>query len=299
MEKEQEERGNKMIDKLKDLKGRLLIHSIVIIVASGLIYTSIFSFSKFLILATIIGLILVGNVEFSQFLKSKNIRYSLAPSMPMIFTFPTAILFWVIGYKIYPGVIFLAFLSVLLFILLAFEKVENSIFMVASQVLAHVYITIPLSLMIGVLFIDAIGVANDGRIWLAYLICVSKGADVGGYFFGSLLGKRPLAVTISPKKTIEGSYGAIVFSVLISLLFFGLAQIVPRGLFHLGFAEALFLGLVISVISQLGDLSESLFKRDAKIKDSSSIPAVGGVLDVVDSLLFTTPFLFVYLILFK
>jgi phosphatidate cytidylyltransferase len=135
--------------------------------------------------------------------------------------------------------------------------------------------------------------------FLAYLICVSKGADVGGYFLGSWLGKRPLAPTISPRKTIEGAIGGVVFSIIISMAFYALTFIIPISLFSISFVEALFLGFGLSFLAQLGDLSESVLKRDAKLKDSSSIPAVGGVLDILDSLIFTTPLLYCYLMIWR
>jgi len=101
----------------------------------------------------------------------------------------------------------------------------------------------------------------------------------------------PLAPSISPKKTIEGFVGGVVFSSVISLLLARLGAIIaPSEVMWLSTSRALVFGLVISIVGQVGDLVESLFKRDAKIKDSGAlVPTFGGVLDIIDSPLFTAP----------
>jgi phosphatidate cytidylyltransferase len=288
-----------MWEKFKDLKGRLLIHSVIIALASIVIYLSVFPLSKFFILLLVISVLIFANLEFLHLVKVKGLDYSIWLSLPMIIFWPTLTLFSSSGKDVFAGYVFLSSLSLLIWILNSFKKIENSINTISVQVFSHAYITIPLSFAIGILFMDSVGFKNDGRIWLTYLICVSKGADVGGYFLGSWIGKRPLAPKISPKKTVEGAVGAFIFSILISLAFYGMTFVVPKSLFSLSLLEALFLGFLVSLVSQLGDLSESLLKRDAKIKDSSSLPAVGGVLDILDSLIFTTPFLYCYLMMWR
>jgi phosphatidate cytidylyltransferase len=288
-----------MLDRLKDLKGRVTIHSLLILLVSALIYFSVFTLSKILILLVVIGFTYIAHFEFSHFAALKGVRYNLRASLPFIILWPSFVLFWIMGYPVVGSMIVLSYFTILLFTILSFDKIQDSLHTVSFQVFAHLYITLPISLILGVLFIDALGVANDGRFWLAYLICVVKGADVGGYFFGSLFGKRPLAPMISPKKTVEGLFGALGVSIVVSLAFYGVGKYCPPGLFSIGFVEALILGVFFSGISVLGDLVESLFKRDAKLKNSSSIPAVGGVLDIIDSLIFAAPFLFGYLLLFR
>jgi phosphatidate cytidylyltransferase len=103
---------------------------------------------------------------------------------------------------------------------------------------------------------------------------------------GRLFGKTKLAPNISPSKTIVGAVFGLISSVLVSLL---LACYV-----NISYQEALFLGLILGVAAELGDLAESVLKRDAHVKDSNQIPGLGGVLDLIDSLLFTTPILFAY-----
>lgn len=132
----------------------------------------------------------------------------------------------------------------------------------------------------------------NGPQLVAYLLLVTKAGDIGAYIIGSALGRHSLLPRISPKKTIEGALGGFLFSVSASLLSkFYLTDI---SLWHL-----MILGSLLGIIAQLGDLSESLIKRDCQIKDSSGvIPGIGGVLDLIDSILFTAPVFYFYLKIF-
>lgn len=143
------------------------------------------------------------------------------------------------------------------------------------------YVTLPLS---SILLMVSL---TEGRLWLFYLIAVTKSTDIGGYIVGKMVGKRLLAPTISPKKTVEGAIGGLLFSTVASV---ATAQLLSIGAF-----EALLLGLFLSLLAQISDLSESMIKREAKVKDSNQLPGFGGMLDIVDSLLFTAPALYFYL----
>ena len=134
--------------------------------------------------------------------------------------------------------------------------------------------------------------------WLVfYLIWVTKLGDVGAYAIGNLIGRHTLLARISPKKTVEGFFGALVFSMVASLVaqpLLGAQQIFgqpPTAIL------SLLLGLILGVCGQLGDLAESLLKRDCQVKDTGVLlPGLGGVLDVLDSLLFTAPIFYGLLI---
>jgi phosphatidate cytidylyltransferase len=113
--------------------------------------------------------------------------------------------------------------------------------------------------------------------------------DSGAYLAGRAFGKRKLMPSVSPKKTWAGAYGAVVASVLTT---WAMAAFVLPPLAHLTLRPVgiVVVGVVLSVAAQVGDLAESMFKREAGVKDSSQlIPGHGGVLDRVDSLLFTLP----------
>lgn len=113
--------------------------------------------------------------------------------------------------------------------------------------------------------------------------------DSGAYFTGKWLGRHKLFPSISPSKTLEGMIGGIGFSIL--------GIVVTKELFasYLTIPKAIGLAVLASLVGQLGDLVESMIKRDVRIKDSSkTIPGHGGVLDRFDSLLFTAPLLYYF-----
>lgn len=125
-----------------------------------------------------------------------------------------------------------------------------------------------------------------GRTYTFYLVFVTWAGDIGSFYVGSMMGKRLLCPSVSPRKTVEGSVGGLVCSVLAS----GLAKFwFWEGL---GTVEGLVMGVGLGVMGQVGDLCESMLKRSVGVKDTGVlIPGHGGVLDRVDSLLFTGPVL--------
>ena len=116
---------------------------------------------------------------------------------------------------------------------------------------------------------------------------VTWAADTGAYLVGSLLGRRPLLPRVSRHKTWEGAVGGVVFAALAGWV--ASVTFAPYLLPAWGIA----LGAVAALVGLLGDLFESMLKRDAEIKDTSRvIPGHGGVLDRFDSLLFTVPLIY-------
>jgi phosphatidate cytidylyltransferase len=124
---------------------------------------------------------------------------------------------------------------------------------------------------------------RDGKFFLYFSIAVTMLNDTGAYFTGKYFGKHKLAPSISPSKTIEGVFGGFLFGIPSGLLinyFFRNYEI----------WEIFTLSFLICLLAVIGDLAESLLKRDAGVKDSGSFfPGHGGVLDRIDSLLFTIP----------
>ncbi|MEA3488723.1 MAG: phosphatidate cytidylyltransferase [Candidatus Omnitrophota bacterium] len=129
---------------------------------------------------------------------------------------------------------------------------------------------------------------ENGANLVMFLIIVTKSADVGAYLIGSRYGKTELIPRISPKKTKEGTLGGIFTSLVIAVTFGGFFT--GFSLLHLSV-----LGIVLATLGQVGDLAESLIKRDCDVKDSGSyLAGIGGVLDLIDSLLFTAPVFYFY-----
>jgi phosphatidate cytidylyltransferase len=134
-------------------------------------------------------------------------------------------------------------------------------------------------------------VAPSGTVALALAIFVPKGGDIGAYMTGRFLGRHRMTPLLSPKKTWEGFAGGLVAAVLVAVMFYQLDPVL-RGvpLAALGF------GVTVWVASVLGDLAESLIKRDCRRKDASQVvPGFGGVLDVLDSVVFAAPVAYCWL----
>ncbi|MEZ5987940.1 MAG: phosphatidate cytidylyltransferase [Planctomycetota bacterium] len=127
-----------------------------------------------------------------------------------------------------------------------------------------------------------------------YVVLCSKGGDIGGYLAGTALGRHKLCPQVSPGKSVEGAVGSAAVSCLLAVL---LAEpLIPLETAMVAGWQLAILGLLLNVATQCGDLVESLLKRRCGIKDSSRLlPEHGGVLDLVDSLLFSVPlFYFVF-----
>jgi len=133
----------------------------------------------------------------------------------------------------------------------------------------------------------------EGQYFVLYFIVVTKGSDIGAYCVGSLLGRHKMIPRISPGKTWEGFGGALLFSLTVSLVF---ARLGGGHLAGLSWLHATVLGLLLGGAAVVGDLVESLFKREAEVKDSGRLfPGIGGILDLLDSLLFNAPLMYVYM----
>ncbi len=137
------------------------------------------------------------------------------------------------------------------------------------------------------------GLGDNGKYYVLYFILVTKFSDSGAYAVGSLIGRHKMIPRISPGKTWEGFGGAIAVSTGMSLLFASLAGPHLPGM---TWQHATILGVLLSTAAVVGDLIESIFKREAGVKDSGNFfPGIGGILDLLDSLLFNAPLMYLYL----
>jgi phosphatidate cytidylyltransferase len=133
----------------------------------------------------------------------------------------------------------------------------------------------------------------EGKYFLLYFILITKFSDMGAYIVGSLIGRHKMIPRISPGKTWEGFGGAIVVSTGASLVF---VHFLGDHMAGMNWVHAVVLGVILSSTAVIGDLIESLFKREAGAKDSGNIlPGIGGILDLLDSLLFNAPIMYLYL----
>ena len=191
--------------------------------------------------------------------------------------------------------IFLCFVAVILvtFVVqsLQFEKPGRATLRIAGTLFVLGYVGLLGSFVVQLRWFKG---KHEGLVALVFLVSVAKGADTGAYTVGRLAGRHKLWPALSPKKTIEGAVGGVVFGVAASLI---VAAIARYGLETpvLGWGTAVVYGVLIAIVAQVGDLMESIIKRDCERKDASDAdPGFGGILDVVDSLIFAGPVAFVF-----
>ena len=121
-------------------------------------------------------------------------------------------------------------------------------------------------------------------------------ADSGGYFFGTRFGKHKMAPVISPKKSWEGLVGGVVFCAAVNIIWLIVSQGRINSAISFSLGHALVLSFLFPIVGTLGDLVESLFKRAVDVKDSNTmVYGLGGILDMIDSILFAAPMLYIYI----
>lgn len=140
-------------------------------------------------------------------------------------------------------------------------------------------------------FLMKIRYLPNGAKWAFYTILIVKLGDAAAYFVGKAFGRMKLVEHISPSKSVEGALAGFFTTVLASVL----SKIY---LPHVDTVHFLVMGIAVGLLAGLGDLAESLVKRDAGVKDSGRLPGLGGILDVLDSLLLTIPFVYYYITAF-
>ena len=191
--------------------------------------------------------------------------------------------------------VFLTFTAVVivafLFEMHRYREPGRSVVRIALTVWTVAYLALLPSFFLRMRWFDG-GLDTTLSSWmLAVTIFVPKCGDIGAYFTGKSIGRIPFAPVLSPKKTWEGFIGGLLVSVITAV---GVGEFVP--LFRYGMSEAVAFGVVVGVVAVLGDLAESLIKRDCQAKDAAkSIPGFGGFLDVIDSVLFAGPVAYVWL----
>ncbi len=277
------------------LQQRIIVSIIGSLIVWMAIYFSIMPLFKPFFSLLIAGMISFAMLELYQIAQTKNFEPAKVLGLSIAFCYTTAVTissqYSSSFAKILPEMTLLA--SFLMCFLYYFVKGSSPLSNLSVMIFSIAYLVIPLSCMISIVYFFSDG-SDDGRLWLLYAISTAKMTDMGGYFFGKKYGKQPLAPYISPKKTREGALGGIAVAIVTgwAVILFAKIFAVPFSL-HPGIS--IVLSAVIAIAAQVGDLAESLLKRDGGVKDSSHLPGLGGVLDIVDSLIFAIPLVYIFL----
>ena len=284
------------MSKFSDLKNRILISSVIIIFMITLVLFANNKIVQLLNNICIIGISSFALYEYVKLLKIKKIEqhvWFLITISIVIFIFNYLAIIGLNLSIMFVMAVIASFFAVYIYKL---SKIEGAIVSISTCILGVIYIVVPLALSMIILYPKIISSnLTDGRMWFAYWIVVTKMTDIGGYFIGRWKGRSKLAPQISPGKTLIGSFAGFACSVLVSVSFYLISINYNFASFHISFVGSVFLGMFVGLFGQIGDLIESLLKRDAHVKDSNTIPGLGGVLDMVDSLLFTAPVVFLFL----
>jgi phosphatidate cytidylyltransferase len=227
-------------------------------------------------------------VEFYRMMEAKGIRpYK---------TVGVAAGLGVSWYVYFQGGVFLSlFITIVLLAIMVLELFrrdgELAVFHISSTILGVFYVAWLGSHIILLRKLGKTAPAGDwGGSFVILAFALAWGTDTGAFFVGNLFGKRKLLPRVSPDKSVEGAWGGVATALV--------ASFVAKATFasYLTALDALVLGLVAPAAAVLGDLVESLMKRDVRVKDTShALPGHGGMLDRFDSVLFVAPLVYYYL----
>jgi phosphatidate cytidylyltransferase len=249
---------------------------LLVVVLSAIVYASAE------ILTVIITVIIIGGVwEYNKivfgkgFFKEKIEMYIFAIVIPAVVLFGNS--------QLLVSVLTFSFLAVFILFLWSVKESTFDVMLVAKVIFGIIYIPLLTSHFIMLRLLE------NGVYWIFLVLIISIVGDTAGLYVGKYFGKNKLSVLVSPGKTIEGTIGLVIGSVLGSLIFcYFIFPDISR-------VHIIIISFVGSIIGQLGDLCESAIKRNYGLKDASSLlPGHGGLLDRMDSLIFTAPFVYYY-----
>lgn len=258
---------------------------------SGIIFVSVLIFSILYSKISFIGLFFILMMmclfEFKRMIKLKSVFPYIIGTLFFVFgnilnveDLPSRLIFEYAGVALFLT-IFITFASIL------FAKKEEVISHLGKIFLSIIYIVVPFTLIVQIPFLNATFNYVNTTILGVFLLIWTN--DTFAFIIGKNFGKHKLLERISPNKTIEGFIGGMVFTFTLSFI---LAQQFKT---H-SLIQWVVIAGIVSIFGVLGDLIESMFKRQAQVKDSSNfIPGHGGFLDRFDSVIFAAPFIFIYL----
>lgn len=187
-------------------------------------------------------------------------------------------------FEIIAGILVANFLVAGIIALFQFKNEPDITDVVTKQVHGLIYIALMISSLVLLR-----GDSQTGVAWVFYILALVAACDTGAYYAGTYFGKHKLCPSVSPKKTIEGFMGGMVFVLILGLL-------AKHWFFQtLAWDTTIVFLVLVSILGPCGDLYESVLKRTGGIKDSGSIiPGHGGILDRIDALLFVAPVAYVF-----
>ncbi|MEG0036591.1 MAG: phosphatidate cytidylyltransferase [Victivallaceae bacterium] len=288
-----------------DLCGRVFVHSISIIMTLLLLANSFCTIGSWCIGIILAAIAALGAKEFYTMAEIKSGHPKKTLGAVTVFIFLILSFVSIRFFHYFPGELgknlpWIFLIPITGFLIFSFGSLENSAVMnVGTTLFGILYLGVPLKLFFEILYgFNNLDLPKLG-IWLtAYLICVTKGADVFSYFFGKAFGKRKISPVLSPKKTVVGLVCGLIGSGLIGMLFSTVMSTYYKPLSFKSSSIIVLIAIILGFIGFLGDIAESIFKRDASVKDSYAFKAIGGVLDNLDSLLFASPVFYFILRIF-
>ena len=251
---------------------------------SGLVYAVIFIFAILFSKESYIGLMAIFSAicifEFSRILKSKNVLVYIILAISIylsVIRIPNILTNSLVGFSF-------AGLLILIYLLISTKPIKTGN-LALKIFLQIIYLILPFYFLIKLPFIEN----NYNPNIIIYIILIIWTNDSFAFIVGKNFGKHKLFESVSPKKTIEGFIGGLVFAVLAGYIIGNYSN-------YFSVLNWIIIAVIVSVFGSLGDLVESKFKRQANIKDSGTImPGHGGLLDRLDSLFFLAPFVYLYI----
>ncbi len=267
---------------MKNLLTRSLTGIVFVIIVIGSLLLHPIAFTILMLAASLIGL-----TEYAKFRPDTFVKASDTISL-IISGFILFLVIYLVQSKFlatpYLSLIFLIFLYISVKTLIS--RPDDSISKIAEFFFGLTYVVLPFALMSG--FYQNQTSTKVPELLIGFFVILWFN-DVFAYIVGSLIGKTKLYEKVSPKKTWEGTIGGVILSILA-------AYFLSTIFLSLNITNWLVIGFLISIFATLGDLTESMFKRQANMKDSGNImPGHGGILDRFDGLLLAAPAVYIYL----
>ena len=273
---------------MKELIKRTSYGLLFVVLVIGSILLSKYAFALLMLFVSQIGSYEMLNLQLKHKMKP-SLKWLILSSNLLFYSILIFVALELIAVKF----LILTLLLILLpFLHALFSKTYTFPEIAATYWPSLLLVSLPASLLIFMFNTSFIGNLAGAQLIISILFMVWIN-DVFAYLVGVSIGRHRLFERISPKKSWEGSIGGLVFTVLAAVLYSYLTDFMP-------FTTAISLAVIVVIFGSLGDLIESMIKRQAKVKDSGKIiPGHGGILDRFDATFYAVPFVFIYLILIQ